>query len=65
MAKYACCEWCLTPIKVPNSFDPIVRQVVCNRGCRDAETLFRIMFSDEQINRNRHYDDLTQGGDCG
>jgi len=35
--------------------------VFCSTGCRDANTLFEEMFSDEEINRKSHYYQLTQG----
>lgn len=63
MTKLVCCEWCLEPLKVKDTFNPRKKKVVCSRGCHDAETLFNMMFSDEEINRKRHYDELTKGED--
>lgn len=59
--KTVCCEWCLELIQVKDTFNPRKKAIICCRGCRDAETMFRMMFSDEEINRKRHYDDLTKG----
>jgi len=38
---------------------PKPRKVFCSYGCRDAERMFLIMFSDEEINRRAHYVELT------
>ena len=59
--KTTCCIWCHTPVKVRDTFDDLQQKAVCSVGCRDAETLFEIMFSDEEINRRNHYQELTKG----
>jgi hypothetical protein len=51
-----CCSWCL---QVLNTKIPRPRQVFCSPGCRDANTLFEELFSDEEINRRAHYWQLT------
>lgn len=61
MTKIVCCEWCLKPVKAKDTFNPAKSIIVCSRGCRDAETLFRMLFSEENINRERHYNELTRG----
>ncbi len=63
MTKTVCCEWCLKPIEVKDTFKPHKHKIVCSQGCRDAETLFEMMFSDEEINRRAHYEYLTKGDD--
>ena len=57
----AVCDWCQTFVKVHDTFDPLRDAVVCSRGCEDAETIFRLWMSDEEINRRQHYEYLTQG----
>jgi len=56
------CAWC-GAIHKTNTLRP--RKVFCNVGCRDAEQLFELMFSDEEINRREHYRMLTTGGENG
>ena len=58
--KKACCHWCLAIIEVPESFNK-QKKVVCSQSCKDAEMLFNIHWSDEEINRRAHYDELTRG----
>lgn len=53
-----CCSWCL---KALDTNIPRPNRVFCSTGCRDANTLFEEMFSDEEINRRIHYTTLTQG----
>ena len=60
--KTLCC-WCLSPIKVTGKFNPKTDKDVCSQGCKDAEHLFCIHFSDEQINRRHHYRQLTSQGE--
>lgn len=57
------CAWCGAFVKVPNTFNRRKQFVYCNRGCRDADAIFRACFSDEEINRRAHYDALTEGED--
>lgn len=54
------CAWCDTPIKVKEESDRN-KPIVCSQGCRDAETIFRLWMSDEEINRRAHYRYLTKG----
>lgn len=56
-----CCFWCGAIIHMPPGFDEKKKKPVCSKGCRDAETLFTMMFSDEEINRRAHYRYLTEG----
>lgn len=54
------CSWCLKIIETSNT----THVVYCSPGCRDADHLFKHHNSDEEINRKRHYNELTQkGGD--
>lgn len=59
------CAWCLSPNKVPDNFNDSTDAVYCTKGCRDAETLFKMMYSDGEIHRRDHYDELTKGEDDG
>lgn len=64
MAKVkTCCFWCGKPITMPEGFSEKKQKPVCSQGCKDAETLFGMMFSDEEINRRAHYRYLTEGND--
>jgi hypothetical protein len=56
-----CCSWCLCGIIMQPGFNEKKHKPFCSQGCRDAEMLFNQLFSDEQINRNHHYDELTKG----
>ena len=56
-----CCFWCNEQIAMPEGFDEKNNKPMCSTGCRDAEVLFNQLFSEERINRERHYDDLTGG----
>ena len=62
MSKKTVCCWCLAPIKVADNFNEKKQKAVCSEGCRDAERLFTTFYSDEEINRRRHYDELIRGG---
>jgi hypothetical protein len=57
------CWWCHTAIKMPQGFNEKKSKPMCSVGCRDAEMLFNIHFSDEEINRKWHYDEITKGTD--
>ena len=59
--KTTVCVWCLSLVKIKDSFNERKQKAVCSTGCRDAETLFEMMFSDEEINRREHYTKLTEG----
>lgn len=56
-----CCSWCLKVIQTSNT----THVVYCSTGCRDADKLFQYHNSDVEINRKRHYDELTKGGSDG
>ena len=43
------CIWCWKPCKVSDDYDDLRNKAVCSRGCKDAETLFNIHFSDDNI----------------
>jgi len=57
------CHWCNKPVTMPSGFNENIHKPICSVGCRDAESLFNIHFSDEEINRRAHYRTLTQGED--
>ena len=60
MAKvHTFCWWCHTPVKMPKGFDEKKHKPICSVGCRDAETLFNMFFSDEEI--YRRYDEEPKG----
>ena len=59
--KTVCCTWCLAPIEVKDMFDERKRKMVCSQSCKDAEMLFTLHWSDEEINRREHYRILTLG----
>jgi hypothetical protein len=59
------CYWCDKPVRVQDNFDPKTQRAVCCRGCKDAEALFQVHYSDEEINRRAHYRYLTKGSDDG
>lgn len=56
-----CCHWCNAIITMPGGFNEKKNKAVCSQGCRDAEVLFNQLFSEERINRERHYDEITRG----
>lgn len=60
MAK-AVCSWCDILLEAEERYDPLRHVVYCSNGCRDADTLFQLHYSDENINRERHYEFLTRG----
>lgn len=43
------CVWCWKPCEVSDNYDDLLHKAVCSRGCKDAETLFNIHFSNENI----------------
>jgi hypothetical protein len=49
------CSWCLKIIETANR----THVVYCSQGCKDADNLFKYHNSDEEINRKRHYHELT------
>ena len=61
--KNATCVWCNSIVKVRDNFDDLRHKAVCSQSCKDAELLFNMHFSDEEINRRAHYRELTKGSD--
>jgi len=61
--KTTVCIWCDTFVRVSNTYDDLQHKVVCSQSCKDAETLFNLWMSDEEINRRAHYRYLTTGED--
>jgi len=63
--KLTSCVWCSEPCKVQDDYDGPQHKAVCSQSCKDAETLFNLWMSDEEINRRAHYRYLTTGEDSG
>ena len=61
MSKLTACVWCSKIMEVPDSYDDLQHKGVCSKGCKDAENLFNMYYSDEEINRRAHYRYLTKG----
>jgi hypothetical protein len=59
----ATCGWCHTFLKVNDTYDNRIQTVYCCRQCLEADWLFRRWQSDEELNRKRHYQELTKGDD--
>ena len=59
--KTTVCFWCNGFCQVRDDFDEQEVKPVCCRGCKDAESIFSIWMSDEEINRRAHYRYLTRG----
>jgi len=57
------CVWCSKLVEVADDYDDLRHKAVCSRGCKDAETVFNLWMSDEEINRRAHYRYLTTGED--
>ena len=55
------CHWCHAPVLMPEGFDEKKHKPICSIGCRNAEMLFNMHFSDEEINRRAHYRAITKG----
>ena len=58
---YATCGWCHRLLKVKGNYDNRQHTIYCSPGCQAADWMFRAWQSDEEINRRRHYDELTKG----
>ena len=58
--RHTICTWCLKKIQTSSEDDA---NYYCCRSCYNAELMFRQWQSDENINRQRHYDELTRGED--
>lgn len=54
-----CCSWCLKIVTTSN----VTHEAYCSKGCHDADNLFKYYNSDVEINRKRHYTQLTKGSD--
>lgn len=63
MAKKSVCSWCLTIVSVPNNFNELQHSAVCSPACKAAEMVFNQWMSETEINRRRHYDELTSKGE--
>jgi len=61
--KSACCVWCGTFLKVRDTFNDLQHKAVCSVTCKEAEMLFTLHWSDKEINRRAHYQELTKGED--
>lgn len=55
------CHWCSSPVEVKDTFDRNKNISFCCVGCRDAETLFRLYYDDEEMNRRAHYHSIMRG----
>lgn len=55
------CYQCDTPVEVAEHFDPRYNTATCSKGCKLAELMFRKLFSDEEINRRQHYNEVMRG----
>ena len=60
MKTTACC-WCDTFVKVRDTYDEMQHKAVCSVTCKEAEMMFCQFYSDEEINRRAHYQELTKG----
>ena len=60
MKKFDFCCWCEAKVKVPEVINP-KKLLVCSKGCRDAEILFRIHYEDDEMNRRSHYQATMRG----
>lgn len=63
--RHTVCCWCLSIVKVSKNFNEKTHRAVCSQSCKDAENLFNLHWSDEEINRRAHYRELTKGDDDG
>jgi hypothetical protein len=61
--KKSACVWCSAHVNVRDSFDQWDDMAVCSIGCKAADMLFRLHFSDVEMNRRSHYRFLTTGED--
>jgi len=57
------CVWCSKLVKVADDYDDLQHKAVCSQSCKDADPLFNLWMSDEEINRRAHYHYLTTGED--
>jgi hypothetical protein len=61
--KNTACVWCGSIIRVRELFNEKTQKAVCSQSCKDAEMLFNVHWSDEEINRRTHYIELTKGNE--
>ena len=54
------CFWCLAKVEVPKNHNPH-KKIVCSIGCRSAEMLFGLYYSEEEMNRRAHYYAIMRG----
>lgn len=59
--QHACCSWCLAKVKVSDKYNRFKHKAYCSPKCLQADWLFMQWQSDEAINRERHYQQLTRG----
>ena len=52
-----CCHWCNVPLVMKPGFDEKKHKPICSPGCRDAERLFCLFYSDEEIEMRERYED--------
>ena len=62
MTHLRSCQWCGKFMQVDGNRDSKT-VYFCSKPCVDAEKLFQLHYSDEEINRRWHYAQLTHGGD--
>lgn len=60
MLRLYSCDWCYKIAALTRLQDPKKRSYCCS-GCRDADTLFRLMWSDTAQRKSAHYRKLTEG----
>lgn len=58
--KLTCCIWCDAVIKVDDSYNDLQHRGVCSQSCKDAEHLFMMHFSDEEIYRRGMWDKIKE-----
>ena len=46
----AVCDWCLTPIRAPNTYDPLQTAIYCGQHCLQKDWLFRRWQNDDYLN---------------
>ena len=45
----AVCDWCLSPVLAPNTYDPLQRAIYCCAHCYDKDNLFKLWQSDDYL----------------
>jgi hypothetical protein len=64
MTHGRCCAWCNKLLTLDGERDD-KQFFYCSKSCKEADWMFKMMFSDEEINRRVHYRDLTRGEEDG